>query len=327
MEKDIDLYFDDNYGKLYEKIENGKYVKFEIETENGKISNRFLLREIPEKIKDTQYYDIVTPYGYGGPIIENLIGNKDELLREYEEKFESYCKDNNIVSEFIRFHPLIKNYEDFKIYNPIYMRKTLITKLDEEDVIQNQFGKSAKRNIKQAINKGVTYRIIEEPSDLSNFKKLYYDTMDRNSATDYYYFDDEYFGNIIKYFKDELILFEAIFEEEVISSIICFKWNKTLHEHLSATNSEYLYLSASYLLKKAIVLWGIENNCEIMHHGGGKSNDLEDSLYLFKKNFAKLYETDFYVGKKIWNQKIYDELCQMKNIDSNESFFPAYRKN
>ena len=64
-----------------------------------------------------------------------------------------------------------------------------------------------------------------------------------------------------------------------------------------------------------------------MHHGGGKSNDLEDSLYLFKKNFAKLYETDFYVGKKIWNQKIYDELCQMKNIDSNESFFPAYRKN
>lgn len=326
MEKNIDLYFDDNYGKLYEKVENGKYIKFEIETENGKISNRFLLREIPEKIEDVQYNDIVTPYGYGGPIIENLTGNKEELLKEYEEKFESYCRENNIVSEFIRFHPLVKNYEDFNIYNPIYMRKTLITKLNEEDVVQNQFSKSARKNIRQATNRGVSYRIIETPDNLEEFKKMYYMTMDRNSATDYYYFDDEYFEILLQYFQKNLVLYEAIFEEKVISSMLCFVYNKTIHIHLSGTISEYLYLAPSYVLKNAIVNWGIENGYEVIHHGGGRSNSEEDNLYLFKKNFAKLYDVEFYIGKKIWNQKIYNELCKIKNVDSNESFFPAYRK-
>ena len=50
MEKSIDLYFDENYGKLYEKIEKGKAEIFKFENEDGKITNQFLIREIPEKV-------------------------------------------------------------------------------------------------------------------------------------------------------------------------------------------------------------------------------------------------------------------------------------
>lgn len=327
MEKNIDLYFDDNYGKLYEKVENGKFIKFELETANGKISNRFLLRIIPEKIEGEQYFDIVTPYGYGGPIIEKITGDKSVLLKEYEEKFTEYCLKNRIVSEFIRFHPLVKNYEDFKLYNPIYMRKTLITKLKEDDVVQNQFSKSARKNIRQAVNRNVSYRITPMPDNFEEFKKLYYITMDRNSATDYYYFEDEYFENILKSFKNNVVLFDAIYEDKIISSMMCFVYNKTIHIHLSGTISEYLHLAPSYLLKFAIITWGIENGYEVVHHGGGRTNSEEDNLYLFKKNFAKLYDVDFYIGKKIWNKNIYDKLCELKKVDINENFFPAYRKN
>ena len=52
----------------------------------------------------------------------------------------------------------------------------------------------------------------------------------------------------------------------------------------------------------------------------------EDSLYLFKKNFARLYDVDFYIGKKVWNEEIYNKLCEMKNVDKYDAFFPAYRK-
>ena len=65
MKENIDLYFDENYGKLYEKCEKGEAIIFEYEDENGKISNQFIKR----KIFDTEYFDIVTPYGYGGPVI------------------------------------------------------------------------------------------------------------------------------------------------------------------------------------------------------------------------------------------------------------------
>ena len=328
MEKSIDLYFDENYGKLYEKIEKGKAEIFKFENEDGKITNQFLIREIPEKVNGKTYYDIVTPYGYGGPIINYLKGNKENLLKEFEKNFKKYAEERNIVSEFVRFHPIKENAIDMKpIYNSTYMRKTLITKLDEEDVVKKQISKSARKNIRQALNKGVIYKITEKPNDISVFKNIYYSTMDRNHATDYYYFDDEYFQNILNYYKGNLILIEAIFEGKTIAAGIYFIYNDIIHIHLSGTLTEYLYLSPAYILRYALILWGIEHNdkYKIIHHGGGRSNSEEDSLYLFKRNFAKLYDVDFYVGKKIWNKEIYDELCNMKNIE-DDGFFPAYRK-
>lgn len=328
MEENIDLYFDENYGKLYEKIENGKAKIFEFENEDGKITNQFLIREIPEKVDGKTYYDIVTPYGYGGPVINYLNGNKENLLKEFEKSFNKYCIENDIVSEFVRFHPICENAIDMKqIYNSTYMRKTLITKLDEEDVLQKQVSKSARKNIRQALNKGVTYKITENPEDISVFKDIYYSTMDRNNATDYYYFDDEYFANILKFYKKNLILIEAIFEGKTIAAGLYFIYKNMIHIHLSGTLSEFLYLSPAYILRYALVLWGIEHKdkYKIIHHGGGRSNSEEDSLYLFKKNFAKLYDVDFYIGKKIWNKEIYDKLCKMKNVE-DDGFFPAYRK-
>lgn len=224
MKESIDFYFDENYGKLYEKADKGIAKIFEYEDEFGKITSQFLIREIPIKIGEENYFDLVTPYGYGGPVI-NYAKNKEKLIENFEKNFSIYCLNNNIVSEFVRFHPIVKNYEDFgKMYNAKYMRKTLVTKLDEEDVIQNQFSKSARKNIRRALNKGVTYKITKAPDNINSFKEIYYSTMDRNNATDYYYFDDEYFENILKYYKDNLLFVEAYFEDKVIASrnIFCF---------------------------------------------------------------------------------------------------------
>lgn len=327
MKETIDLYFDENYGKLYEKIENGTVNIFEYEDENGKVTNQFLIREIPEKIDEKIYYDLVTPYGYGGPII-HYSNNKEKLLESYEKVFTKYCEENNFVSEFVRFHPIVKNHEDFlKMYNAEYMRKTLITKLDEDDPVINQFGKSARKNIRQAMNRGVNYKVTKAPNTIGSFKEIYYSTMDRNNATDYYYFDDEYFNNILKYYKNNLVLIEAIFEGKVIAAGLYFIYKDIIHIHLSGTLNEYLYLSPAYVLRYAITVWGKENGYKLIHHGGGRSNSEDDSLYLFKKNFAKLYDVDFYIGKKIWNQELYNKLCEIKNVNPDESFFPAYRKN
>lgn len=322
-----DIYFDKNYGKLYEKVENGEIQEFEIENEDGKITNLFIKREIPININGKKYYDIVTPYGYGGPII-NHCTNKEKLLKTYEEKFKKYCIENDIVSEFIRFHPIVENALDFKeIYNVTYMRKTLITNLkDYDDPVQSQFGKSCRKNIRQALNKGITYKVTEAPENVETFKEIYYSTMDRNNATEFYYFDDEYFENILKNFRKNVILVEAIFEGKTIAAGFYFIYNKTIHIHLSGTLTEYLYLSPAYILRYAVTVWGKEHGYNFVHHGGGRSNSEEDSLYLFKKNFAKLEDVDFYIGKKIWNEEIYKKLCKIKNVDINEEFFPAYRK-
>ena len=325
----LDIYFESNYGKLYEKVENGVAEKFEYEDENGKISNQFIIREIPLKIDENKYYDIVTPYGYGGPVIENVKKNKkEELLENYEKKFTEYCKEHNIVSEFVRFHPIVNNANDFKeMYKAQCIRKTLGTNLkDFDDPVLAEFSKSCRKNIRQAMKKGITFKVTKEPQDLSVFKKVYYSTMDRNHATDYYYFDDDYFNGILKYFGDNIILVEAIYEEKTIACGLYFIYDKIIHIHLSGTLNEYLYLSPAYMLRYGVTLWGKENGYELIHHGGGRSNSEEDSLFKFKKQFAKNTEFDFCVGKKVWNQEIYYEMCKKRNVSTDEEFFPAYRK-
>jgi len=62
-----------------------------------------------------------------------------------------------------------------------------------------------------------------------------------------------------------------------------------------------------------------------IHYGGGTSNSLEDPLYLFKKKFTKNTEFEYWIGKKIWNSEVYEELCKQKDVEETD-YFPAYRK-
>ena len=47
--------------------------------------NQFIKREIPLLLDGKKYYDIVTPYGYGGPYIEKCV-DKGALLESMERR-------------------------------------------------------------------------------------------------------------------------------------------------------------------------------------------------------------------------------------------------
>lgn len=94
---------------------------------------------------------------------------------------------------------------------------------------------------------------------------------------------------------------------------------------MNGTKPEHLELSPAYLLKYASMKWGVENGYSKIHYGGGVSNAEDDPVLHFKKHFSKRTEFDFYIGKKIWNEEVYDKLCKMRGMDKNRAFFPAYR--
>jgi hypothetical protein len=68
-----------------------------------------------------------------------------------------------------------------------------------------------------------------------------------------------------------------------------------------------------------VTVWASQNEYKLVYHGGGRTNDAEDNLYKFKKQFGQHTEFPFYIGKKIWNQDIYDKLCEKCSFD--EAFF------
>lgn len=326
----LDIYFQDEYGKLYEKSDCGNAEIFLFTCPHGRVKHQFIKREIPYQIRKSEkkWYDIITPYGYGGPLVtECKLGEKEKLISGFEQAFSKYCLEQNIVSEFVRFHPVANNASDFdSMYHPIWDRNTLGTNLrDYEDPVQSEFSKRCRKNIRQAINKGVTYQIKYQPEDLSSFQEVYYATMKRNEASDYYYFDEAYFTDMLRYFGKQLLLIEAIYEKKVIAAGLYFLSNKTIHIHLSGTLQEYLFLSPAYILRYALTIWGKQHGYELIHHGGGRSNKEDDALFMFKQQFAMNTKLDFYIGKKIWNKEVYNEICEKNSISTEISFFPAYR--
>lgn len=321
-----DIYFEPTYAKLYANKDE-KVVEFRHESALGVITNLFIIRKVPYNLEDkVQYYDIVTPYGYGGPIIHNT-SNKDKLIKEYLAEFQKYVDENNIIAEFIRFHPLLNNALDFKeIYNSIYDRKTVGTNLTYEDVISTEFSKHKRKDIRRILkNPNIRFEINENPIKLDEFIEIYYSTMERNKADSYYFFNKNYFDELLKKFQKNIITCKVFFKEKLIAMGVYFRYGKLLHAHLSGSLTEYLEFSPAYILKYAMAIYGHEKNYELIHYGGGTTASPENFLYKFKKDFGKNTEFDFYISKKIWNPSVYNQMCQKAGVDPNSSFFPAYR--
>ena len=322
-----DIYFDENFGKLYEEVEHAKAERFVFKSELGTVIHQFMLREIPDA---EGYYDIVTPYGYGGPLITECSGDRAALAEAFGKAFGDYCTEQKIVSEFVRFHPVVDNQADFRnIYETIYLHHTVGTDIaNHEDPVQEEFSKSCRKTIRQAMRKGVTCRITQAPVDLKSFIPIYYDTMRRDQASEYYYFPESYFETCLQYYRDHILLAEALFEDQVIAAGFYFVYGGILQAHLSGTRENCLHLSPAYVLKYTTAEWAKEHGVSVIHYGGGTSDADDDPLYVFKKKFTKETEFDFYVGKKIWNEKIYAELCEKKQIDrAAVGYFPQYRAN
>jgi len=324
----MDIYFLPEYGKLCEKIEGGGSEIFEYQCDFGIVRNMYIKRPIPWPIDGVQYYDIITPYGYGGPVVlTTKEGKREELCRGFDAAFERHCYENGIVSEFVRFHPIFRNADDFsETYHPICIRKTLGTNLEDyDDPVRSEFSKHSRKNIGQALKAGITYRITEAPENLSGFQEIYYSTIERRNAAEFYYFGDEFFENILKYFRKNVFLIEAIYESKTIASVLCFASDNIIYSHLSGTLSEYLNLSPACILKYAGVLWGKKHGFRLIYYGGGLSNDPNDSLFFFKKKFAQNTEFEFYVAKRVRMKDVYAQLCRFRDIQEEGGFFPAYR--
>ena len=324
----MDIYFQTVYGKLNELIESGRCVSYDFDSESGSVHHMFICREIPFLIDGEQYYDIITPYGYGGPLIVNANeGKKQELCKEFGAAFAAYCERERIISEFVRFHPVMNNAVDFQdIYHPIYMRKTLGTNLsDYDDPVQSEFSKSCRKNIRKALNNGVSYRVTEAPDSIDGFYDIYRSTMKRDHASKFYFIDRKYFDNLINLIRDNVLFIEALYEEKTIAAGLFLLSDGVIHVHLSGTLSDYLYLSPAYILRYAAALWGKEHGYRLIHHGGGTSNSEDNSLYLFKKQFSVNTAFEFYVGKKIWNKEVYDAAVRISGNEHGD-FFPQYRK-
>lgn len=317
-----DIYYLENWSKLYAEKECGIPERFEMEIETGKIIYPFIKRKIDTKINNKTYYDIVTVYGFNGPIIIGKVENRKQAAEIFNQKFQEYCKNNNIIAEYIRFSPWFKNYLDFgEIYNLKLNKQTIFIDLTVNDVFMDEISSKRRNCIRSAIKKGVTIQFDFEGNTVEDFHKLYQNTISKNNISEYYQLSIDFLRRHFEILKGNVFIANAMFENKIISSSIFVHQDKQLHYLYSANDYAYTYLNGNSLILSEVANWGKANGKEKFHLGGAT---VSEDLRKFKLSFTKNEGLDYYVGNKIRQEKIYDELVKITNNENN-TYFPKYR--
>lgn len=326
--KDYDIYWLSGYVKAFQLHGDGEALLFSYENSGLKGINVVMKRDISvdsrflNKVEPNTLFDFVTPYGYGGWLIEG-VGDKKEVIQEYED----WCQRHNIVSEFVRYHPLLKNQEITEgFYDVVPLGATIALDLSSPETIWKNLTSKNRNMIRKAQKSGIAIYNGRYPEIYERFRVVYNGTMDKDNADSYYYFGERFYESLLNDLSEEAQVFYAERDGKVIAASVMLAANGHLNYHLSGSLREYQNLAPSNLLLYKAALWGCANGCKTFHLGGGVGSH-EDSLYKFKRAFYRGEPCRFHIGRKVFLEEKYWELVGMRKWEEivESVFFPKYR--
>lgn len=304
-----DIYYTPEYYSLYENYGDGKAMCFVFEKDGGIALYPFLINSINVLgyCFDKEYCDIQGAYGYNGVVSSSY---EPCFIEKFYSEFNSLCVENNIVAEFSRFHPLIKNHLfSINYSNIIFDRNTIYVDLNNSyEELFASYQRTTRKQIRRAKEKYniKTQRLGKE--NASVFYSLYKEAMQNLNAIDYLFFNEEYFKNLFEF--EGCNCFVAIMDGKIISAITTLKHNKYLHGHLGGTLQNFHKLSPFSLLYDEIIKYGKELGCDYIHFGGGATPKEDDPVLQYKKHFSDRIGA-FHIGKKVHNAEIYNEVVKI----------------
>lgn len=229
---------------------------------------------------------------------------------------------NGVLVEFIRFHPILENdnlYYGEKFYN----RRTINIDLKQIN-ISSGYNTRTKRNIKKALKNNLKIYYIKDIQFIESFKKMYINLMNAKNTSQEYFFSETYFNKILLHENCHLV--SAVNNEgKVIAACTFFTEVDIAEYHLSASTNEGKECGATNLIIDCFANQAKKYGISSLYLGGGMSDSIEDSLFMYKRGFSKI-EKNYYIGKKIHDTTVYEELKndlveKGKIINSNRILF------
>jgi len=327
-----DVYFMPEYYEVQERHGKGTAQCFVIENEKGMLLYPFLLNSIVPLGFDLadEYCDIEGAYGFNGAISN---AQDTDLLKSFHELFSEYAGYKGIIAEFTRFNPVLRNHSISSHLDIVFANQNISLNLDHDNFWFDDYEHATRKNINKAIRNGLTVSFFhgDEVIDewLDHFYSIYIDTMVRNKAEQFYFFDRSYFDMLIKNMKNNVLLFFTMKEGTPVSTELVLYNTNIAYSYLGGTISEYFPFRPNDILKHSIILRLKDHGVKRYCLGGGIKPG--DSLFKYKRSFAKNGIIDFFIGKKIYREDIYNKLVgkwEMLNPDKKDvykNFLLKYR--
>ena len=324
--RNYDVNYLSDYAKAFQLNGDGEPLLFYYDDGSTRAMNVVMKRDIAEAepFKDiipiNTLFDLSTPYGYGGFWVEGT------AYEEINEVYATYCREQGYVCEFVRFH-LLSKYRQFysgtcetHTHNVV---RTLELSLNE---MQMDFEHKVRKNLKKAVAAELEVDIDITGARIDDFIEIYYSTMDRTGAEDNFLFSKEFFIKLNE-MEGNYVYLHVLSEGKIISTELVLYGSENCYSFLGGTNRDFFHLRPNDFLKYEIIKWAKEKGLKKFILGGGYGED--DGIFKYKKSLAPNGIVDFYIGKNIFNKKIYSDLVQLrkqdKGFDEDIDYFPIYR--
>ncbi len=272
-------------------------------------------------------FDAVSPYGYPGPV-----GNGTDdpgFLRVALVAGLEVLRSAGIVSAFVRLHPLLNPLPPQGMGTLVQHGETVSVDLTlSAEELWAQTRPSHRRDITRAVRLGFVARIDEEWRHLESFKRLYRETMERRSATPFYFFEDAYFSGLRDALGQSLHLC-VVEKDGMIAAAGLFAETEGLVEyHLSGTDPSFRIAQPTKLMLSFVRGWAKARGNRVLHLGGGVGSQ-SDSLLQFKIGFSPLRHT-FTTLRMVIDEREYGRLVAARDAhldpEARSGYFPLYRQ-
>ena len=320
-----DTYWLSGYVKAFQLHGDGEPLLLYYDDGQTRAVNAVMKRDVAldphfqGRIPEGRYFDFATPYGYGGWLVE---GEKTGALFA---AYEAWLRENGIICEFVRFHPMLRNHEACAgFYDVVKLGQVVHMDLSSPEAVWDNLTAKNRNVIRKAVKNGVRIYNGRFPEIYRTFRAIYDRTMDRDNAKAYYYFQEPFYTSLLEDLPHNAQVFWAEKDGQIIAASIFLMANGRMNYHLSGSLREFSSLAPTNLLLCEAALWGCANGYGTLYLGGGVSSG-EDSLFKFKRAFYRGELNSFHIGRKVFDGEKYEALLAMRTGIESPGFFPQYR--
>jgi GNAT acetyltransferase-like protein len=285
-----------------------------------------LQRALPLHLQAPESWsDAVSPYGYSSAL---FVGDAEWSLRVVSE-FVRVCSQRDIISVFVRLHPLLAAPAAVLDASGVRVTHGNTVHVDlslPEQVLRMQLRKDHKLRIARLCDQGFNV-VLDDWSLFDRFVHIYWDTMRRRDADQYYLLPADYFRDLRDALGPRLHLLSVIAPDHSVAAAGLFTETSGIAQfHLSGTAPEHQRSAPSKLMLDRAIMWAKTAGNRVLHLGGGVGSR-HDGLYDFKGGFSPL-RSAFRTWRVVCDVKRYLELSGAARATnaSSDGFFPLYRK-
>jgi hypothetical protein len=322
---ETDVYFTAGYYATFGAYEDAGARLFVYEEDGDRTCFPFLLRRIGEG----DLHDVTTAYGYGGFLIPPARRGDRAYARNLIAALDDHYARARVVSEFIRFHPVLETHVWAPIETRFVQPTVAVDTATDPEAAWERYSSSQRRAVRKARKAELDFRVDADPGRLESFAALYGRTMRRVGASEWYLFPETLLREHFDRLAGHIRLASVYHDSRMIAGALLLCWDGRVHYHLGASEADALSLRPNNWLFHKVIEWAHENGFRVFHLGGGVGG--EDSLYRFKLGLDREGRREFHVGRRIVDPEAYRSLVEAwrdglpEGAEVDEDFFPLYR--